>query len=1140
MAAKKTKVQCGHCSYSNAPGARFCQNCGAALGRACPSCGNRYAPGAKFCDQCGARLSDGEPLASQESLSSLQQSTPQALREKIITAKARLEGERKPVAILFTDIVDSTSIAERMDPEDWREIITGAHRLVSGIVYQYEGTIAQLLGDGVLAFFGAPITHEDDPHRAVRAGLEIQNAMRVYQQKIKRITPNFQMRVGINTGLVVVGNIGDDLHMEYQAIGDAVNLAARLQSLAYPGTVLISESTYRTQSQWIECTDLGIVTVKGKSEPVHIYQVDRLKDEPVYWPQQGKTAIPMVGRQDELTRLQDLSTAVRAGIGRVAIISGEPGVGKSRLVLEWKAALEGSEKIEVSWIEGHCLSYGQANAYHLVNDLLRSMAGLAVSSNQADNRLALETFIQKNLGESWHETYALLGHMLSLPLEKEAMAHIRTLDPVTLQGRYVAALQRVFVAMAKQKPLLVICEDLHWADPSSVEVLIRLLPSIHEAPLFFCFTSRPDQDVAGWQLVVTARARIGAGLTEISLQPLSMEATHQMVSTLLAAIDLREEVKQLVLQKSEGNPLFVEEVVRMLIEQGALIRENDTWILQQDLGLLEIPDTLKRLVLSRIDRLDEEPKRVLRIASVIGREFPVKVLEQVYSNQDQDLKHGRMIAHLSMLEYENLVKLATVHPDLRYLFYHAVIQEAAYEAILKADRKALHRRVAASLEEIFPDRLDDLAATLGYHFGKGDVRDKAVTYLSRAAENARSRYANQEAIGLFNSAIELVEQELEHGSHPDPWEEKGITLREALGDVLHLVGQHNEARTNFKAATGHLHDVDYVKRGRLERKIGNTWVPLHCWNEALEAYQAADQTLGSLLDDNAQLWWQEKIQLQLDLMLLYYWQNRADEIKSLADIVRPVIEKYGSPIQAGGFYRSLVMANLRLERYRVTEEILSDMRAYLSIHKEANNLGDLAFTYFMQGFVYLWHRDLEPAEHAFQTALNLAHQIGDVTSESRILTYTTVCLRMRGQVEEARRMAVRSEEAATRSGMPEYRATAQANLSWAFWRLGDAAEARKKALDAMDQWQKLPAGHASCSFEWTALLPLMAIAVHDEQLEEAIEHNRALLDPAQMRLPDPLEESLSQAILYWEDRVSEDTLIHLQRSIDLAKEYGYL
>jgi tetratricopeptide (TPR) repeat protein len=526
---------------------------------------------------------------------------------------------------------------------------------------------------------------------------------------------------------------------------------------------------------------------------------------------------------------------------------------------------------------------------------------------------------------------------------------------------------------------------------------------------------------------------------------------------------------------------------------------------------------------------------------VIGREFPVKVLEQVYSNHDQDAKHGKMIANLSTLEYANLVKLAAVQPDLRYLFYHALIQEAVYEAMLKADRKILHRNVAATLEALFPNRPDDLAATLGYHFGKGDVRDKAITYLTQAAANAQARYANQEAIGLYYSAIELVEQELENASQPEIWKEKAVSLQESLGDVLHLVGQHNEARAIFKAAAERTDDKEIIMHARLQRKIGNTWIPMHCWKEAEEAYQAAEKILGQYQDENAPSWWQEWLQIKMDLILLYYWQNRADEIKLLAKRIRPFIERYGSPDQRGAFYQGLVFANLRSERYRITDEILTDMRSYLASRKDINNLGDVAFNvYFMQGFIYLWHHDLELAETQLQTALKLARQVGDITTESRVLTYLTICYRMRGQVEEAQRIAVQSDEIAIRAGMPEYQGTAKANLGWFFWRTGDPVKAKGKALDALNQWQKMPTAHASCCFQWTALLPLLAMALLDGNLEQAIEYDRMLLDPGQLRLPDPLEEYLSKAILCWEDKNTGEVSAQLNRAVELAKEYGYL
>jgi class 3 adenylate cyclase/tetratricopeptide (TPR) repeat protein len=1071
-------------------------------------------------------------------LASLQQALPQALQHKIRVAQARMEGERKPVAILFTDIVGSTSLAEALDPEEWREIVTGAHQLVSESVYRYEGTIAQLLGDGVLAFFGAPITHEDDPLRAVRAGLEIQQAMLLYQQKIKQKAPNFQMRVGIHTGLVVVGNIGNDLHMEYTAIGDAVNLASRLQSLASPGRILISEKTYHSISDSIDCSDLGMVSVKGKQEPVHIYQVEGIKSE-----EPGKYAIhantnAMVGREAELANLHELTASVEAGIGRAALIVGEPGVGKSRLIMEWKSSFEDGEN-NLRWMEGHCLSFGQGNAYHLVVDLLQSLLGVSASASEAETRQALQALIKNLFQDGGLDVYAALGHLLSLKLEQEALNQIQRLDPVSLQAEYVNALRGLFLTLAAQKPLVVLCEDLHWADPSSTEILTRLLPVTLEAPVFFCFTSRHEQDAPGWQLIIAARATLGGGLSEMYLQPLSETAASQMIADLLETRELPEEVRRLVLEKAEGNPLFVEEVLRTLTECGALVRKEEVWVTSSELEGLEIPDNLTRLVLARIDRLADEPKYVLRIASVIGREFLVKILEQVYSSSPT---HGqeRMATHLHTLEYASLIRMTMARPELRYLFYHAIIHEATYASMLKSDRSTLHCLIAEALEKSYPDRLEDLAATLGFHYMKGGVPDKALFYLEVAADAALSKFANREAIELYNSAIEIINQVPEEDPQRIEMLPKRWKLYESLGDVHHLIGQHKKAQLAYQAGLDCTEAKDILLIARFQRKIGNNWVLQHNWDDAMQAYQDAETTLGPDQDETEVNWWQEWTQIQTDRMLLYYWENQPLEINRLAVRVRPILERYGSPVQKAGFYKGLVMANIRLERYRISEEILANMQAYLAVQQEVNNPSDLAFAYFLQGFIYLWHGDLDPAEQQMQIALKLAKQIGDISVESRCQTYLTVCWRMRGQVEQVQRIAVQSEETAKSAGMPEYIGTARANLSWAAWCRGDLADTQAKGLAALDQWGKIPAGHASCAFEWTALFPLMAVAVANRQPDQAIGYARALLDPAKQRLPDVLEKALEKAIRSWEEHPSDAILEQLNEVLVHARKNRYL
>jgi class 3 adenylate cyclase/tetratricopeptide (TPR) repeat protein len=1138
MGSNKMVNRCISCSSDNGSNAKYCQNCGQPLTQLCTHCGSSNLPDAKFCSQCGIKIVIALPT-HEERLARLQQSLPNILQQKIRAAKQHLEGERKPIAILFTDIVGSTALAEALDPEEWREIVSGAHKLIGDSVYKYEGTIAQLLGDGVLAFFGAPITHEDDPLRAVHAGMEIQIAMRIYRQKVEHKVPGFQMRVGIHTGLVIVGNIGDDLHMEYLAVGDAVNVAARLQSLASPGKVLISNKIFKSVSYYFECSDLGMVSVKGKQKPVHIYQVEGIKGcAPGKAANQGGMKV-MVGREAELAKLLELTASVEAGIGRTALIVGEPGVGKSRLGIEWRQKIEDG-KNTVRWIEGRCISYEQGNAYHLVVSLLHSILGISAPASEINTRNALKSMAEDLFQDRAMDIYPALCHLLSLRLEDSYLVQIQKLDPISLQATYTNALKTLLRTLASQKPLVVFIEDLHWADPSSTYILSRLLPLSLEFAVFYCFTSRNEQDSMGWQLIVSARATLGSGLIEMHLQPLTETATDQMVLNLLNTHDLAEEVRRVVMSKAEGNPLFVEEVIRTLIECGALVRQESGWVSSPSLNTLEIPDNLKRLVLSRIDRLSEEPKFVLRIASVIGREFLVKILEQVYLSNRIALSREKMILHLHALEYANLVRMAMARPELRYLFYHAIIHEVTYETMLKSDRKILHHTVAEVLEQVYPDRLKELAGTLGYHYFKGDVPDKAIFYLEQAAEVARSKFANQEAIELYNLAIEIINQDWDVETKKEDWSLKRQRFFENLGDVYHLVGQHKKAYDSYQACIDLIEPGENLQSARLRRKMGNTWVPQHRWDDALLAYQSAENTLGPDQNEAEVDWWQEWCQIQTDRMLLYYWTNQPEETNLLASRVRPALERYGSPTQKAGFYRGLVMANIRMERYRISGQILSDMKSYLSVQQEANNPSDLAFAYFLQGFTFLWHGDLDNAEDHMQTALKLGRQIGDIIVESRCLTYLTVCCRMRGQIEEVIGLAAQSEEIAKRANMPEYIGTAMANLAWAAWRQDDISGAEKKGLAALKEWGKIPEGHASCAFEWTALLPLIAVAVDRQLPEQAIGYVLKLSDPTRQRLPDSIEGPLISAVDSWEKIPREEVLDQLKKALFEAKNLGYL
>jgi class 3 adenylate cyclase len=629
-------MQCPNCQTENPAGAKFCFNCGTKFVARCTNCQSELAAGARFCSNCGQPVGTATP-AEDERRSQLVANTPAPVAEKMHAA--HLAGERKIVTVLFLDVVGSTALAENMDPEDWTSIMNRAFEKLSPIIIEkYEGAIARLLGDAILAFFGAPIAHEDDPVRAVHAALKLLEESRAYAAEVRaQHGIEFAVRIGLNTGPVVVGDVGSTLKFEYTAMGDAVNLAARMQAAARPMTALISENTYRFVAPIFDVADLGLIEVKGKAEPVRVYEVQKPKAQAGRLRGLAGLESPMVGRDAELSSLLQLSAAVGAGLGRAAVVIGEPGLGKSRLIAEWKTAAQAagakSARPAFTWAEGRCLSYGQNIPYHLLSDLLQSLVGAGGADNKPEQRTALQALVDDVIGaEGGAEVCRYLANLMSLPLDAEAEARIKLLEPQALQNQYLSSLRQLLRALAQRQPLVLVLDDIHWADPSSTDLITKLLPLISEAPILLSLVTRPDHDSHGWKLVAAAREKLGAGLTEINLNPLTDADSRQLVSNLLEIESLPDNIRGLILKKAEGNPFFVEEVIRMLIDRGAIYKQGNSWAAGKEISTIEIPDNLQGLLLARIDRLPEDVKRTLRVASVIaviGRQFSVRVLEQV-------------------------------------------------------------------------------------------------------------------------------------------------------------------------------------------------------------------------------------------------------------------------------------------------------------------------------------------------------------------------------------------------------------------------------------------------------------------------------------------------------------------------------
>ena len=666
-------MQCPNCSHSNPETANFCENCGQPLARACPNCGRQVSPGARFCSNCGFPLGEAAPAKgertgdSQEAAQAGAEAAADAGavpgrqgREPVPTTPAgplpaeRTGDERKFVSVLFVDIVGSTALAEAMDPEDWREIVAGAHQRVAEAVRRYDGTVAQFLGDGVLAFFGAPIAHEDDAERAIRAALAIQDSIRVYASELQRrgAASGFQVRVGLNSGLVVVGKLGNHQHAEYLAVGDTVNLAARLQSAAAPGAILVSESTSRHAGPVFEFEDLGKMSFKGKTAPMQVYRVSGERRGAARVRGVPGVVSPLVGRQAELAGLAEVSKSLQDGHGSVVSIIGEAGIGKSRLVAEWRRSSEQGPRsgAQIRWVEARCLSYGSAIPHQMIVALLRALIGVPEEAGEGAVSEALRRSLVEALrdeangagqagevGEDGEidEVYAFLAYLLGLRLDENLAARVRYLEGRALLAQYVSAGKRFLAGLAGRAPTVILCDDVHWADPSSVDLTAELLTVAAQAPLVFVLMSRSDPAAAGWRLITRARALPGITSVEVHLEPLSGADSARLVSNLLNVETLPESLRTLVLARTEGNPFFVEEVLHMLMEQGALARVEGgsaagRWALTREVQEIEIPETLQGVLAARIDRLAEDAKHVLQVASVIGRRFDMSILERVW------------------------------------------------------------------------------------------------------------------------------------------------------------------------------------------------------------------------------------------------------------------------------------------------------------------------------------------------------------------------------------------------------------------------------------------------------------------------------------------------------------------------------
>jgi class 3 adenylate cyclase/tetratricopeptide (TPR) repeat protein len=738
--------------------------------------------------------------------------TPRFVSENILATRSALEGERKLVTVLFADIADSSMFAQQLDAERLHSLLDKVLQLAAEAVHRYGGTVNSYLGDGLMALFGAPTALEDHALCAARAALTIQETIRGYNMQFQREHGvEVRLRIGLNTGSVVVGRIGDNLRMDYTANSNTVHLASRMQSLAEAGTILITETMQRAVGQQIQTELLGPVEVRGQRDRVTVYKITGRGRRRSRWEiraEQGLTNL--VGRQRELALLHEHLTRAEAGHGQTIAIAGEAGVGKSRLLHEFHQSLADNG---VDWLDGQCLADGRTVPYGPILEILR----LNFHIEEGDNPLQIREKLRAGVVEvdpSLGETIPFLELLFDLPDADEMLRH---LDPKDRRHQMLQAIVRIIGAAGRRRPLALVIEDLHWRDQSSEDFLAFLVGSLPSMPMLLLTTHRPGYTVRWADMPF---------FTQIRLDRLADKEMEQMTMMLLGGDNVSGDLFRFVADKSEGNPLFIEEVTRALIERDFVIREPSRLMLAGN-AEVELPATIQGIIQARVDALKEPVKQTVQIAAVIGRDFDLELVQAASGSPDEVPGHLETLKHLELIHEIRLL------PNIQYRFKHAFIQGVVYKSLLGPRRKALHGRIAQSMEFL---GLQEQAGTLAYHYSESEQQENAVKYLMLAGDQMARFSANAEAFNYYDRALSLAKSppgspEMERAQIDASLKRASVstsreaqeqdhnylaearTLAEALGDearlasVLYWLGRLAYVQGRFDAA------INYAEQG---------------------------------------------------------------------------------------------------------------------------------------------------------------------------------------------------------------------------------------------------------------------------------------------------------------------------------------
>lgn len=1037
---------CAKCGFHSQPNLRYCGMCGTAFAASAPATAPLPATGP-------LRIPGKTGALGSFSMQQIGVMTGTDLIERFRKAGLEAGGQRRAVTVLFVDLAGYTTLSEQVEAEELFGLIQQMTNVLANAVYKYEGAVDKFTGDGLMALFGAPIAHENHAELAVRSALDMQADIALLSKELySQLGVELRLHVGLHTGPVIVGSIGTNLMMNYTAIGDTVNMARRLEEASGPNTTIISESVHQQVKNLFTCEPLPPLTLKGIQRPVPAFRVlsDRVEVAvPVGKVGEGLRA-PMVGRTQELQQLlHALQRLQHEKMGHLTYITGEAGLGKSRLTAELKAA---ASQAGLAVMEGFSLTYRRSAAYWLFIDALRGFLGLAPSTPEAEARAKLGQYLKQLMGDLAPDSQPYLEQLLGLkPVDPVIAERMISMEAGRLRQQTFRAVREWLVMEAQRRPVLLILEDLHWADEVSLDLLISLLDTVRQAPLFLCAVSRPQQEGQLPTLLDRANKRLSDRFTRVELTSLPPEDSAHLLDQLMNVPDLPQKIREQILQRAAGIPFYLEEILRMLIDAGVMRQEGvNQWRLtaNAEAAIPRVPDTLQDLILARFDRLNEAQRLVLQIASVIGRQFKWPILLAVLEHPAR--KGVALTAEDLRGALRTLIKrefiVAQEHaPDVDFEFKHALVSDAIYSTLLRRDRSELHLLTGEAIEKVYAINLHEHIEVLARHFGWSHRLDKAFHYAILAGEKASREYANENARRYYTQALNLLPQ-VKHTV------EQKIALHLGMGDVLAFIGEYEAAREQYQIALTVKPAVhpreDALHRSRLERRMSRTYEKQSNHTDALMCLSVALDTL----QDTGQPEPTERAQLLGDIAWVHVRGGSFDLAQNLLQEALALVENTPAYEVLGSIYNRL--GGIAYMRHNWAQAV-AYVRKSIALREAIGDLVELATSLSNLGTLETELGDYENALNTLTRAYELKKRQGQAEGIAISLNNLGLVHIRRGEITEAQAILAEAHEIARQIGYTLLVGHILQSLGEAHFAGGNWVEAQSAFLQALEVFLEL-------------------------------------------------------------------------------------